>query len=369
MSLFQPTDEQDLSDMLRSADAPVRVLGGDTRGEYSDPATQISTAKMSGIVDYVPGALTMIAKSGTPLSEIEALLAKEGQQLAFEPYRLGALLGRKGSSTIGGVFATNASGSRRIQAGAARDFLLGVRFVDGEGHLIKNGGRVMKNVTGYDLVKLMCGSWGTLGIMSEVAFKTLPAPELTQTLVLHQLDHAQAVAAMSQALGSSYEVSGTVYLCATQSLYLRVEGFSNSVSYRVTALRALLGEYGEQEVLDHDASLAFWSDLRDVSPLKEDKGDIWRISVQPSDGVETFERAGFRTGFYDWSGGLIWGSVAAGTDLRARLGHFEGHATRLRGLSETVPKFQPQPEALARLSQGLRKQFDPRGLLNPGLIG
>ena len=270
--------------------------------EYSDPATQISTAKMSGIVDYVPGALTMIAKSGTPLSEIEALLAKEGQQLAFEPYRLGALLGRKGSSTIGGVFATNASGSRRIQAGAARDFLLGVRFVDGEGHLIKNGGRVMKNVTGYDLVKLMCGSWGTLGIMSEVAFKTLPAPELTQTLVLHQLDHAQAVAAMSQALGSSYEVSGTVYLCATQSLYLRVEGFSNSVSYRVTALRALLSEYGEPEVLDHDASLRFGQICEDVSPLKEDKGDIWRISVQPSDGVETFERAGFRTGFYDWSG-------------------------------------------------------------------
>ena len=120
---------------------------------------------------------------------------------------------------------------------------------------------------------------------------------------------------MSQALGSSYEVSGTVYLCATQSLYLRVSQLC--FPCRVTALRALLGEYGEQEVLDHDASLAFWSDLRDVSPLKEDKGDIWRISVPSSDGVETFERAGFRTGFYDWSGGLIWGSVAAGTDLRA----------------------------------------------------
>ena len=181
--MLRPDTEAELARMLAAADGPLRVQGGGTR-PIGGPVegTPLTTSRISGIELYEPGALTMVAKAGTPLAEIEAALAEEGQRLAFEPIDHRGLLGTEGTPTVGGVFAANVSGPRRIQCGAARDFLLGVRFVDGAGRVVKNGGRVMKNVTGYDLVKLMAGAHGTLGVLTEVALKVLPVPEMSATL-------------------------------------------------------------------------------------------------------------------------------------------------------------------------------------------
>ena len=211
--MMTPQNEAELAEMVAAANGPLQVRGGGTRpvGKPVDGAV-ISAAGLSGIVDYEPGALTLVVRAGTPVAEVEAALAAEGQRLAFEPMDHRALLGTEGTPTIGGVVAANVSGPRRFSVGAARDFLLGVRFVDGSGRILKNGGRVMKNVTGYDLVKLMAGSYGTLGVLSEASFKVLPVPEQTLTLELVTADERKAQEAMTRALTSPYEVSGAAVL-------------------------------------------------------------------------------------------------------------------------------------------------------------
>jgi glycolate oxidase FAD binding subunit len=336
----------------------------------------LSVAELSGIELYEPGALTIVAKAGTPLAEVEAALAAENQRLPFEPMDLRGLLGTTGEPTIGGVVAANASGPRRIQAGACRDSLIGVRFVDGRGTVVKNGGRVMKNVTGYDLVKLMAGSYGTLGVLSEVAFKVLPGVETRACVLLNGLSNADAVAAMSKALGSPFEVSGAAHTPAGVDGHpvtmLRLEGFADSVTYRAGKLRELLADYGDISVeTDPERVLAGWHWVRDVEPFHGRAGDVWRVSVKPSDGPEIAARAGGDV-LMDWGGGLVWALVPEGTDLRADLGAFAGHATLIRASEETrarLPVFQPEPAPVAALTEGLRRQFDPKGILNPGIMG
>jgi glycolate oxidase FAD binding subunit len=336
----------------------------------------LSVAGLSGIELYEPGALTIVAKAGTPLAEVEAALAAENQRLPFEPMDLRGLLGTTGEPTIGGVVAANASGPRRIQAGACRDSLIGVRFVDGRGTVVKNGGRVMKNVTGYDLVKLMAGSYGTLGVLSEVAFKVLPGVETRACVLLNGLSNADAVAAMSKALGSPFEVSGAAHTPAGVDGHpvtmLRLEGFADSVTYRAGKLRELLADYGDISVeTDPERVLAGWHWVRDVEPFHGRAGDVWRVSVKPSDGPEIAARAGGDV-LMDWGGGLVWALVPEGTDLRADLGAFAGHATLIRASEETrarLPVFQPEPAPVAALTEGLRRQFDPKGILNPGIMG
>ena len=226
-----PGSESDVREVLLSETEPLHIAGGQSRLEATEKKI-ISTAQLNGIVEYEPGALTMVAKAGTPLSVIKDTLKKENQQLAFEPPEMKHLLRLTGNSTIGGVFATNASGSRRIQVGAARDHLLGVRFVDGLGRILKNGGRVMKNVTGYDLVKLMAGSWGTLGVITEVSFKVLPIAETQSTLKINSCD----ANILTKAINTPYDISGTFYDVGSGVAYIRVEGFFKSVKYRVDRL-------------------------------------------------------------------------------------------------------------------------------------
>ncbi|MDX5402834.1 MAG: FAD-binding protein [Rhodobacterales bacterium] len=353
-----PRTEADQAECIATSKEPLRVIGGGTRSVVPmGNAAVLSAGGLSGITLHEPGSLTLVAQAGTPLAQIEAALAAEGQRLPFEPMDHRGLLGTTGTPTIGGVVAANVSGPRRIQVGAARDFLLGVRFVDGTGRILKNGGRVMKNVTGYDLVKLMAGSRGRLGVLSEVSFKVLPLPEVTQTLVLPGLDDTAAVRAMAQALGSPYEVTGAAHWPG-QGTFLRVEGFAGSVAYRVARLREMLG--GEIE-----ESAQRWTEIRDVTPFHDAPGDVWRLSVKPGDAPGIVARAGAEAVLYDWGGGLVWLRMAPGADLRARIAPFNGHATLVRADADTLarlPLEQPEPAALAALSAGIRAKFDPRGI-------
>lgn len=361
---MRPVDEAELAEVVRGANAPLVLRGGGTRGiGVPAPGEVLETGGLSGVRLYEPGALTLVVGAGTPLAEVEGLLAAEGQRLPFDPPDMRGLLGREGVSTIGGVVAVNASGPRRVQAGACRDSLIGVRFVDGTGTVVRNGGRVMKNVTGIDLVKLMAGSHGTLGLITEVAFKVLPAPEAAVTLCVEGLGDARAVEAMAAALGSPYDVTGAAHWPG-HGTFVRVEGFETSVRYRAGELARVLGRFGAVA----EADGAVWQAVRDVTPFHGRAGDVWRLSVKPSDAPGLVARAGAEAALYDWGGGLVWLLVAPGGDLRARLGMFEGHATRVRG-EGPVPAFHPESAAVAAISAGLRAKFDPRGVFNRGLMG
>jgi len=370
--------EAELAEIITGAEGPLRIEGGGTRalGRASNGA-RLSTSGLTGIELYEPGALTLVAKAGTPLAEIEATLEAEGQRLAFEPMDHRGLLGTAGTPTIGGVVAANVSGPRRIQAGACRDFLLGVRFVDGQGRIVKNGGRVMKNVTGYDLVKLMAGSYGTLGVLTEVALKVLPRPRSTGVLRLEGLNDAQAITALSRTLGSPYEVTGAAHLQRDESgapvTMIRLEGFENSVAYRAAELQSLLAEFGRFTLeTDPEKTDADWHYIRDVAPFHGRDGDVWRISVKPTDAAGLVADLAGAEALYDWGGGLIWllapegSGVSAGT-LRAAVAARGGHAMLIRG-DRSRATFPPLPAPVAALQEGLRQKFDPRQILNPGLM-
>ena len=365
--MMTPGSEAELAQIVADAKGPLTIQGGGTRGMAVD-GDVLSTAGLSGIELYEPGALTIVVKAGTPVAEVDAALAKERQRLAFEPMDHRGLLDTKGTPTMGSLVAANISGPRRIQAGAARDFALGVRFVDGQGEIIKNGGRVMKNVTGYDLVKLMSGSHGTLGVLSEVSLKVLPMPETEATLMVHGLDNDSAVQAMAAALGSPYDVTGAAHIPGGDAgvTMIRVEGFEASVAYRIEQLRTALARFGTEMSVSEDSNAA-WQDVRDVTAFHGATGDVWRVSVKPSAGPDIVKSSGAEAALFDWAGGLVWLCTAPGTDLRARLGPIAGHATLVRGSGQA--RFHPEDAGVATLSQGLRQRFDPRGILNAGLMG
>ncbi|WP_408005555.1 FAD-binding protein [Salibaculum griseiflavum] len=372
--MITPASEAELSEAIRAAEGPLRIVGGGTRpiGTPVEGAT-LSTDALTGIELYEPGALTLVVKSGTPVAAVEAALEAEGQRLPFEPIDHRPLLGTKNVPTIGGIVATNASGPRRIAVGACRDFMLGVRFVDGRGTILKNGGRVMKNVTGYDLVKLMAGSYGTLGILTEVALKVLPDVDDAATVTLSGLSDVDAVRAMSAALGSPFEVSGAAHDPEAGATYLRIEGFATSVAYRAGRISDLLAQFGTADVTHGKAATAeTWAAIRDVTDFAGRDGDVWRLSVKPSDAPALVAKSGAEAVRYDWGGGLVWLLMPEGADLRAKLGTFRGHATLIRASDDTrraLPVFQPENPVVARLSEGLRAKFDPRGILNPGVMG
>ena len=359
--------EAEVAEAIRGANGPLRITGGGTRGMAPDAGDALSVAGLTGIPLYEPGALTLVAKAGTPVAEVEAALAAEGQRLAFEPMDHRGLLDTTGTPTIGGVVAANVSGPRRVAVGAARDVLLGVRFVDGTGMVVKNGGRVMKNVTGYDLSRLMAGSRGTLGVLTEVALKVLPVPEAAATVALHGLSDAEAVAAMALALNSPWEVTGAAHLPDEGRTILRLEGFAASVAARAAKLTARLGRDATVED-DAERVAADWRAVRDAAPLHDAPGDVWRIHVRPTDAPALTARLPGDRRFLDWGGGLIWAAVPDGTDLRAALGPFAGHATLVRASSATrarLGQWPPEPEPVRRLTDGLKARFDPRGILNP----
>ena len=347
---------------MRGANGPLSVRGGGTR-HVPGAGEALTTAGMTGITLYEPGALTLVARAGTPMAEVEAALAAESQRLPFEPMDHRPLLGTEGTPTIGGAVALNVSGPRRVQAGACRDSLIGVRFVDGAGTVVKNGGRVMKNVTGYDLVKLLAGSRGTLGVLTEVSLKVLPASPTQATLALDGLSVAEAVRAMAAGLGSPYEVTGAAHDPQAGRTWLRIEGLARSVDYRAGALSAALAKFGAAARLEPEESAAAWRAVRDAAAMAG-AGDVWRVHCRASHAPEVVARARAEAALLDWGGGLVWLRLPESTDLRARLDGVPGHATRVRGAGPGATP--PEAPALAALTDGIRARFDPRGVLAGG---
>jgi len=377
---------------------PLEIVGlGSKRGIGApvQAAGTLDLSKLSGVTLYEPEELVLSARAGTPLADIELMLKQRGQELAFEPLDYAPLLtGERGAGgTIGGVLAANLSGPRRIKAGAARDHILGVHAVSGRGEPFKSGGRVVKNVTGYDLSKGLAGSWGTLAVVTDLTFKVLPAAETETTLALRGLEDHDAAAAMSAAMGSNGEVSGAAHLPegiadrvlagalgGRAATLLRVEGFGPSVDYRVGSLKQLFRSVPEIELIDAERSRGLWRDVRDCIPFADgtDK-PVWRVSTAPSEGWKlalALRRETPASAFYDWQGGLTWVRMESGEaeaeTLRRLVQQVGGHATLIRApasVRAAVAAFEPQPPALAALSARLKAEFDPKGILNPGRMG
>ncbi|RWM18378.1 MAG: glycolate oxidase subunit GlcE [Mesorhizobium sp.] len=398
MTTFTPSTTAEVLTTVQWAAAeetPLEILGHGSKSGIGRPLQTEHTldlSKLTGVTLYEPAELVLSARAGTPLAEIERLLAENGQQFAFEPIDYGPLVGGDpGRGTIGGVLASNLSGPRRLKAGAARDHILGVAAVSGRGEAFKSGGRVVKNVTGYDLSKLMANSWGTLAVLTDVTFKVLPAAETEVTLAIRGLLDEAAVAAMALALGSSAEVSSAAHLPeriaakvaggkhgSDAATLLRVEGFGPSVVYRIEALRKLLAKAGPLEEIAGEASKTIWRDIRDCRPFA-DSGTrpVWRVSMAPSEAhhmVMALRMQAAVDAFYDWQGGLVWLSMREDdpeTNLLRGLirKHGGGHATLVRASAPhraALPVFEPQPPHLAALSARLKAEFDPKNILNPG---
>lgn len=388
MTALVPTDEAELGAMVTDAAAkktPLATVGGGTRAGLGRPmqtAATLSTAKLTGITLYEPAEMVVSARSGTPLTEIEALLGGNRQRLAFEPMDHRGIYGSTGDPTIGAVVAANLSGPRRIQAGAARDNLIGVRAVTGAGDIVKSGGRVMKNVTGLDLVKVLAGSHGTLAVLSEVTFKALPAPETEATVAITGLDDVRAVAAMAAALGSPFSVTGAAHSPPYESeparTYLRLDGFMASVADRAERLRIMLSDFGRADILEAHTSASLWLTILDLDGLSAPfSAPIWRVSVRPGDGpvVADAARAAFPARvLYDWGGGLLWIAGGEGPDagaaiVRAAVARVGGHATLVRATEDVrnaIDVFEPLAPPLMDLTRKLKATFDPGGILNPG---
>lgn len=400
MTTFTPPTAEETLEAVRwavSEETPLEVVGHGSKRAIGHPAQTehaIDLSSMTGVTLYEPAELVLSARAGTPLADIEALLAESGQEFAFEPMDYGPLFGAKpGKGTIGGALGANLSGPRRIKAGAARDHVLGVHAVSGRGEVFKSGGRVVKNVTGYDLSKAMAGSWGTLAVVTDVTFKVLPRAQTEETLVVRGLSEEQAADAMALAMGSSGEVASAAHLPESVtgrvlggalrgkgSTLLRLEGFGPSVSYRFDLLARLLDGPGVIERLEAGDSGKVWREIRDCMPFADGtQRPVWRVSMPPATGhrmVMALRMEAAVDAFYDWQGGLIWLRMetdAEADTVRRLIAQFGGgHATLVRAapsIRAAVPVFQTQPAALAALSARLKAQFDPKGILNPGRMG
>ncbi len=393
--VLKPGSPDEVAALIAAARTPLEIRGLGTKWALGRPAPDglavLDLSRLAGITLYEPEELILSARAATPLKTIRAALAEKRQELAFDPPDLSGLLGANGEGSIGGAVACNLSGPRRIKAGAARDHFLGFSGVNGRGEAFKSGGRVVKNVTGFDLSKLMAGSFGTLAAMTDITVKVMPKAEKIRTVLIFGLSPEAATAAMRDAMGSAHEVAAAAYWPADAAktsavemvaragasvAALRVEGPGPSADYRCRALRGVVA--GETEELHSQNSETFWREARDVMPFRADKAaQIWRISVAPSDGARIAGAIAARLGgryVLDWAGGLVWLALDplpdAGVEtVRGLIAPHGGHATLLRAAADIrarVPVFQPDPEPLVELTRRIKDGFDPAHRLNPG---
>jgi glycolate oxidase FAD binding subunit len=404
VDILKVSDAKDVEQVVRSAIAseqPLEIIGHGSKREIGQPmATNavLDLSALNAVRSYEPNELIITLQAGVPLSDAVALIDSKNQQFAFEPVDTAPLFGTAARGTIGGMIAAGLAGPRRVKAGGVRDHLLGAHAVSGFGDSFKTGGKVVKNVTGYDLCKLLAGSWGTLSVMTEATLKVMPKPESERTLVLRSLDDLRANRAMTEALGSPFDVSGAAHV-PTSSLrsevkgldqlgsprealtLLRLEGISASAVHRAKALADMLKSYGAVEILEDMVSAAAWSSIRDVLPFAANgplgAWPVWRIVCPPASGGALGREIARESGgdvIYDWGGGLIWVALPPTVDaqaalVRGRVDAVSGHAMLVRASEEVrlkVDVFHPQGAGLAALAERVRQSFDPRGILNRG---
>lgn len=397
--ILLPATEAEAADIIcehAQSGRALAIIGGNTRagfGNRVEAEVCLSSRNISGIVAYNPAEMVMTVKAGTPVAEVEAALISANQMMVFEPMDHRPVMGTAGEPTIGGIFAANVSGPRRFVAGAARDSLLGIRFINGKGEAIKAGGRVMKNVTGLDLVKLLAGSYGTLGFLTEVTFRILPIPPAQTTLLISGLEDEAATHVMAAAMATSTEVSGAAHLPESvksrflrgslpdgAATVLRVEGLEASVQARVQKLQTTLSAFGPSTLQDSEESKVLWHEIRDVTPFAADlKKPLWRVSVAPSQGHKLVAALRLEAGidaFYDWQGGLVWMQMEAGIEADLLSRHIRtlggGHSTLIRALHierHGIAAFEPLTAAEHELSRRIKAKLDPAGIFNPGKMG
>src|ERR1700686_2083982 len=397
-------DAGDVQEVVRAAlasEQPLEIIGHGSKRQVGQPmATNalLDLSDLNAVTAYEPNELIITVQAGAPLADVLSLIDSRNQQFAFEPIDTAPLLGTPSIGTIGGMIGAGLAGPRRIKAGRARDHLLGAHGVSGFGDSFKAGGRVVKNVTGYDLCKLLAGSWGTLAVMTEVTLKVMPRPERERTLVLRGLDDIAANRAMTAALGSPFDVSGAAHVPDSAfraaggglgdlgarreaATLLRLEGISASAVHRAAALGKLLAPHGAAEIIEDAASAAVWASIRDVEPFAAGGAlgawPVWRIVCPPASGGALGQALARDTGgdvIYDWGGGLIWAALPPKPDahaalVRARVDAALGHAMLVRAsekVRRNVDVFHPQPAGLAALSERVRQSFDPKTILNRG---
>lgn len=327
--------------------APLRIRGGGTKDFYGGKSEgeALDVAEYSGIVAYEPKELVLTVRAGTRLVEVEATLANDRQMLAFEPPHFAD------TATIGGAVAAGLSGPRRPYAGAVRDFVLGTRIVNGKGEDLSFGGRVIKNVAGYDVSRLMAGALGTLGILTEISFKVLPLPAAETTLAL-ELDEAAAIVQANRWAGQPLPLSATAW----QDGVLRVR-----LSGAATAVEAAKAKMGGEVFAD---GAAYWRDLREHRLAFFDPArPLWRLSLPQT--AEPLELA--HPQLIEWGGGVRW--VSGDPDplsIRSSVERAGGHATLFRGGDKAIGVFHPLKPAILKIHRRLKEAFDPAGILNPG---
>jgi glycolate oxidase FAD binding subunit len=402
MPVLTPADAADAQEMIASAAAerrPLEIRAGASKralGRSERPQDVLDISRLAGVIDYEPSELVLTVHAATPMAEIEALLDGHGQMLSFEPPDWRALLGatKTDSGTLGGAVACNLAGPRRVRAGAARDYLLGFAAINGRAEPWKAGGKVVKNVTGYDLCKLQAGAFGTLSLLTELTLKVMPKPQTACTLVLTGLDDAAAILALTMALNTPHEVSAAAHLpaaAAARSAVLqsagiagaattiRLEGPHRSVAFRVDALEPLLEAYGPRARLGDLDTEAFWTEIGAVQPLLGPARCIWRLCPPPAQAPAFV--ADLKTQLpeaeviYDWGGGLVWLALEDDQEdggaslIREALKRRGGHATLIAApaaLRAATPVFDPLTTPLKALHDRIKSGFDPLGLFNPG---
>lgn len=384
-SVRNPANEEELCQLVADAAAAgsrLRIRGGGSKDAVGAPcpATVLDMTAFNGVVDYDPAELVLTVLAGTPLRDVEALLAEHDQMLAFAPWDPACLFGgAEGRATIGGTVAAGISGSQRLTQGAARDHMLGFAAVSGRGERFVAGGKVVKNVTGYDLPKLMAGSWGRLAALTEITLKVLPRPAVSLTVVAEGLSARQAWQAMARILRSHAEVAAAAHLPAgavsdRSITALRLQGFAPSVEARCQIVEAIEHDDWRFARTDAATAVAIWAALRSLSPLPTE-APLWRVSLPARHGPDFLEAVAAVDSEWvmNWAGGLIaFAGVRDPVQLRHAAARLGGHATLLRGpeaLRNAVPTFQPAAPAVASLEERVRRAFDPAGVFETGRFG
>jgi glycolate oxidase FAD binding subunit len=351
----------------------LEIVSGASKRKFGRPVRAdaiVDTSPIAGIMSYEPDELIITLRAATTLTEVTAVLSEKRQMLAFSPVNWGPIFGEAaGRATLAGIVATNGAGSRRFKAGGVRDHLIGCRFVNGSGEIIRAGGRVVKNVTGFDIPKLMCGAFGTLGVLTELTFRVVPAPERAPSLAVVCREE-EGLRILRRAAALQIEPTGLAYL--NEKALIRVEGSAPTVTEKLAVLQKVFAEY-QLSVLDDAATLELFREIGNGGCLMREKTDVWRLVVPPAAAYEALTASSAASWYADWAGGLLWlglpGDAATAAQLRGITRRVGGHAVLMRSSEAAraeLEVFEPENEAHSAITCSVKAAFDPGGVLNPG---